>query len=200
MTSSGDGKSLLAQALVKAQATFHAAKKDSLNPHFKSNYADLSSVIDAIKGAFAANNLAFLQPVTWDQGVYFIETVILHASGESMSLGKIRVPLSDTDSQNAQKLGSAITYMRRYHLSSAVGVSQEDDDGNAASARPPAPAPTPRAQSAGPDVPPSPNQLSYIKKMADELGMQAPQVTTAVHASRVIDDLMKAKVAGRGAR
>jgi hypothetical protein len=126
-------------ALVKAQAEFEAAKKDSINPHFRSNYADLSSVIDAIKGAFAKNDLAYLQPVSWrsegqENAYYAIETMVLHSSGQSISFGTMRVPIATSDLGNAQKVGAAITYARRYHLASALGISQEDDDGNSVSA------------------------------------------------------------------
>jgi len=126
----------LAAALVKAQAEIEGAAKDRLNPHFKSKYADLSSVMDAIKPALAKHGLAFVQVSHDSNNAAAIETVIVHSSGETMSCGIVSVPVSKGD---AQGFGSAMTYARRYSLSAAFGVAPEDDDGNAAAAAKPVP-------------------------------------------------------------
>lgn len=200
---------LISKALGLAQAKFHAAKKDSVNPHFRSNYADLSSVIEAIKGPMAEFGLAYLQPLSWESGGYFVETIILHSSGESLSLGKMRVPVPEADSLNAQKVGAAITYARRYHLSSALGISQEDDDGNSVSQpgtsaqrfTPPAanrstPAAPTTNQAAPKDVHnvgPSPKQLEYISKLTSHLGVTPRVPKTGAEASNMIRDLTEEK-------
>lgn len=99
----------------------------------KYKYADLTSVIDAIKPALIRHGLFFTQhPAPHDRGIQ-IETILHHASGESMSLGSLFVP---ADKQNAQGFGSAMTYARRYALVTAFGVPVEDDDGKAASTAP----------------------------------------------------------------
>lgn len=124
------GSQLIA-ALVKAQAELEGAKKDSENPHFRSKYADLASVVDAIKPVSAKFGLAYFQRFHDNEGGIAIETIILHESGEQLSNGILRVPATK---QDAQGYGSAITYARRYSLQTAFGVAPEEDDGTAAAA------------------------------------------------------------------
>lgn len=120
----------LASALAKAQGQIKGALKDSNNPFFKSKYADLSSVVDAIREAWASNGLSYVQCVEpSEKSEVSVETVILHSSGEWMACGVLSLPVSKAD---AQGFGSAMTYARRYSLSAAAGVAPEDDDGNAA--------------------------------------------------------------------
>lgn len=95
----------------------------------KYRYADLGAVIDAIKPALIENDLFFTQhPQPSECGVT-VETMLHHASGESISMGALFVPANKKD---AQGFGSALTYARRYALVTAFGVPTEDDDGNAA--------------------------------------------------------------------
>lgn len=120
----------LPEAMALAFAEIEAATKGANNPHFKTKYADLTSVIEAIKPALVKHGLFFTQnPRPHENGVE-IETVLHHAGGECMSLGSLFVP---ADRNNAQGFGSALTYARRYALVTAFGVPVEDDDGNAAS-------------------------------------------------------------------
>jgi hypothetical protein len=129
MNSSDSIKELAtALAIVQGQLTF--AKKDSKNPFFKSNYADLESVWDACRELLSANGLAIMQfPGEYLDGNMALNTIITHKSGEWMSQ-EMSVPVSKPDAQGA---GSALTYMRRYALAAVVGVVQADDDGNSAS-------------------------------------------------------------------
>lgn len=120
----------IAAAFVKAQAEIEKATKDKTNPHFRSKYADLGAVVDAIKPALEKNGLAFFQKFHHDDNGITVETIIVHESGETMSNGVLSVPASKKD---AQGFGSACTYARRYSLQAAFGVAPEDDDGNAAS-------------------------------------------------------------------
>jgi len=125
----------LAAALAKAQGAMKGAVKDSANPFFKSKYADLASVVEAIRAAFSANGLSYIQTVQSSElDEVRVETMILHSSGEWISCGVLALPVSKND---AQGYGSALTYARRYSLSAAVGVAPEDDDGNAAVAAKP---------------------------------------------------------------
>jgi hypothetical protein len=125
----------LAFALAKAQGAMKGAIKDSANPFFKSKYADLASVVEAIRVAFSSNGLSYIQTVEpSDKDEVRVETTLLHSSGEWISCGILSLPVSKAD---AQGYGSALTYARRYSLSAAVGVAPEDDDGNAASAAKP---------------------------------------------------------------
>lgn len=127
----------LAQAMAAAFAEIEGATKAANNPHFKTKYADLTSVIEAVKPALVNHSLFFTQnPRPHPNGVE-IETVLHHAGGECLSLGSLFVP---ADRGNAQGFGSALTYARRYALVTAFGVPVEDDDGNAAANSPPKPA------------------------------------------------------------
>ena len=124
----------LATALNKAQFQIKGALKDSSNPFFKSKYADLSSVVEAIREALHENGLSYVQISHDRESAACIETLIMHASGEWLSCGPVSAPVSKND---AQGFGSAMTYARRYSLSAAFGVAPEDDDGNAAASAPP---------------------------------------------------------------
>ena len=129
----------LAAALSKAQGMIKGAAKDSENPHFKSRYADLASVWEACREALTKNDLAIAQPISGGPDTINITTILLHKSGESIeSMFTIRPTKPD-----AQGIGSAITYGRRYGLAAMVGVAPDDDDGNAASAPSTAPAKAP---------------------------------------------------------
>lgn len=121
----------LAGALVKALAEIEGAAKDKVNPHFKSKYADLASVIAAIKPVLAKHGLAFTQSTEPSEGGVIVETLLWHEAENlaPRSLGKLFVPANKND---AQGFGSALTYARRYGLMTAFGVPAEDDDGNAA--------------------------------------------------------------------
>jgi hypothetical protein len=120
----------IASALWKAQSEIKAAVKDSTNPHFRSKYADLGSVVDAVKPALSKHGITFLQGVHDAVDGVAVETMLLHTSGEWIS-STMRIPAVK---QDAQGYGSAITYGRRYGLQSMCGVPAEDDDGNAATA------------------------------------------------------------------
>lgn len=118
----------LAAALSVAQGEIENATKGSSNPHFKSKYADLAEIINAVRPVFSAHGLAYTQCPSYESGIVSVETVLMHKSGQFMS-STISAPVSK---QDAQGVGSAITYCRRYSLAAVAGVGQEDDDGNAA--------------------------------------------------------------------
>jgi len=122
----------IASALLTAQRSITFAVKDSKNPHFKSTYADLGSVIDACKPALNEAGIAFMQmPAPSDPGTIALTTRLIHESGEWIE-STATCPLPKNDPQG---YGSANTYLRRYALAAAVGLYQDDDDGNAASKR-----------------------------------------------------------------
>jgi hypothetical protein len=118
----------LFEALAKAQAAFSPIKKDRTNPFFKSKYADLQAVIEATKKPLSENGLAFIQ-ITYVNGGVKVISILGHSSGQWIR-GTLSMPVSKMD---AQGIGSAITYGRRYSQQAIIGVSaEEDDDGNAA--------------------------------------------------------------------
>jgi len=120
----------IAAAFVKAQSQFGKALKTSVNPHFKSKYADLSSCIDAVVGSLNANGIGLMQRTYECKDGVMVETMFVHESGEVMECGLLHVPASKHD---AMGFGSALTYARRYSLLTASGLSPDDDDGVAAS-------------------------------------------------------------------
>jgi hypothetical protein len=121
----------IAAALSKAQATMGVALKDSTNPHFRSKYADLTSIITASRDALTSNDLAVLQRAQPHERGVQIQTTIVHSSGEWISDAGLFLPAAKLDPQG---FGSAATYCRRYGLAAMLGIVQDDDDGNAASA------------------------------------------------------------------
>jgi hypothetical protein len=122
----------IADALVKAQAAMKPALKDSRNPHFNSRYADLASVWDAIREPLTSNGLSVIQMVGSNElEKTTLTTRVTHVSGEWIE-STWQIPVGKQDPQG---LGSAISYARRYALASAIGVVQDDDDGNAAMPR-----------------------------------------------------------------
>ena len=132
-----DTMAKLAPAIASALAEIHNASKDSKNPHFKSSYASLASVIDATKATLAGHGLVVVQAPGWNDGRVTVTTRIVHASGEWIE-ATAEAPLPKADPQG---VGSAVTYLRRYSLAALCGITQEDDDGETASRRPVKPAP-----------------------------------------------------------
>ncbi len=149
----------IAAALSKAQGEMENASKDSANPFFRSKYADLASVREAVRVPLAKHGLAVVQfpkteylgtpePYEWTAKsgekrygvrvccVVGVLTRIVHASGQWME-DSVTTMLPTGD---PQAVGSAITYLRRYALQSVAGIAPEDDDGEAAHSRGPAPA------------------------------------------------------------
>lgn len=118
----------LTTALVKAQREIDSAIKDSANPFFKSRYADLSAVIDAIKEPLNKHGISFVQLV--EDNV--VETYLFHESGEYIG-GRTNIIVAKMN--DPQAMGSAITYAKRYGLQAIVGLPTADDDGNAASGK-----------------------------------------------------------------
>lgn len=155
----------LAKALSAVQAELKPAVKDSQNPFFRSTYADLNSVWDSCRVLLSNNNLAVsqLNQVT-DLGV-IVETVLMHESGEWIS-GEILLPLTK---QDAQGVGSAMTYGRRYGLAAIIGiVADDDDDGNAASQQRAAQKPVTKPQPK--EVKPIGDRIKNVEKAIRDLG------------------------------
>ena len=123
----------LAGALAKAQSQMQSAKKDVTNTFFKSKYADLASVVEVIKAPLSDNGLSYSQLTDVDDSGVYVETILMHQSGEWIG-GRLRMPVAKAN--DPQALGSAMTYCRRFALQAIVGVSAEDDDANKAGNKP----------------------------------------------------------------
>lgn len=121
----------LAQALASAQSEMKAARMNAVNPFLKTKYADLSSVIDAIKQPLAHNGLSFVQMPFSSNGEMGVQTRLMHSSGQWME-SQFSLPMNEERGKSmAQVAGSVITYLRRYALSAMLGVvADEDADGN----------------------------------------------------------------------
>jgi hypothetical protein len=158
-----DSISNIAAALLKAQQEITFAAKDSKNPAFKSTYANLESVIEAIKGPLNANGVVFMQTFSpSNPGFLALSTRLLHTSGEWIE-DEMTVPLQKND---AQGYGSAATYSRRYALAAITGLYQADDDGQEAAK----PQPVAKVRTVSAD------QITAITDAATEAGIAIAEI------------------------
>lgn len=146
----------IATALLKAQSEMSNPKKGATNPFFKSKYADLNSIREAVIPTLNANGISVLQPIVHVDGKNFVKTILLHETGEMLeSLTEIVY----NKINDAQAQGSGISYARRYSLQSFVCVGADDDDGQKA-------------------VEPKPNATTEILKKAKDGGFSLEQIKT----------------------
>lgn len=141
-----DGAKEFWSAFLVAQQNMDAASKNKANPHLKSKYADLGSVIDECKPALNAAGLVYTQhPESCRDGVIGVRTKVVHAATGYIGIDAVtEIPCG----ADAQKAGSAITYAKRYALQAVCGIPSEDDDGHHASRpTPPRREPPPAAKS-----------------------------------------------------
>ena len=154
--------SALAKALPKAQAAIAKVTKDALNPHFSNKYASLTEIADAVLPAMNANGITVMQPVSAGANAVQVTTMLLHESGQWFR-STHTVPVSRND---AQGVGSALTYARRQALQALLTVAPagEDDDGEGSvgrgSGRPPLP----------PSEPQRPSLLDRAARLEKTLG------------------------------
>ena len=112
--------------LLSTQKRIGVISKDQTNPYYEHKYADINTIIDMVKPILNDEGLLLLQPLSNIDGKPAIKTIIMCKDGEIFDT--IVLP----EDQNPQKMGSAITYFRRYALQSMLFMQAEDDDGNAA--------------------------------------------------------------------
>lgn len=199
----------LMTALSKAQGKMKPAVFNKINPHFKSKYADLASIWDAIRIPFSENGLSVIQTVESKEGyTHVMVTTLAHASGQFI---RSEMPIMLTDTK-PQALGSALTYYRRYALSAIAGVTaDEDDDGNIAQEEQhiqesrqqvQAPRNEQRLQ-ASPNRPISEKQIDLIMRLCkgdvshicQHLGVQDLNELSSQDASKIIESLKPRKEA-----
>lgn len=163
----------LAAALAKAQSEMGFAAKDSTNPFFKSNYADLASCIEAARLPLSKNGLSVSQmPDHTPEGTNLV-TILMHVSGQYL---ECTYPLKPTK-DDPQGMGSAISYARRYCFSSIIGLASADDDGNVASGQ------------GAPVIPKvSKIQADQIRKQLTDLGKDDTRIK-AFYAIAKLEDL-----------
>lgn len=115
-------------SLVKARAEFPVLLKNSINPHYKSRYSDLDAVIECVTPSLSKYGICIFQAVEQIGELNCLVTYLYHESGESL---KSSYPLPNIS--DPQKLGSSVTYARRYSICAALSIAADsDDDGNAA--------------------------------------------------------------------
>lgn len=166
----------LGTALAKAQAEMGNPKFDKLNPHFKNKFASLAAVRDAVIPVLSKHGISCLQDLTNVEGGVACTTILLHTSGQMLTFGPLKMPVSKPD---AQGFGSAATYARRYHLMAVANVvGDEDDDANEATGKP-APSVGIGIHSPMGDVKPSPDALKYAN--AFQAALADPKATYQVH-------------------
>lgn len=118
------------QKLADAKAEIGAISKDSTNPFYKSKYFDINNLLAHVERILLKNGLLCLQPII--DGV--VITQIFDIEIEHGCCIESSIPL--TDENDPQKLGSQISYFRRYTLSSLLAIQSEDDDANSAKPKP----------------------------------------------------------------
>lgn len=121
----------LATSLAKAQSEMGAVHKDQDNPYFRSKFAGLSTVWEAVKPALTKNGLSIVQMPGSDERGYFVQTQLLHSSGQWIRSTTYMKPAKE----DPQGIGSLISYARRYALQAMVMACPDDDDGEAAMGR-----------------------------------------------------------------
>lgn len=157
----------IAKAIVKFHAALPKVPKNSINPHFKSKYASLSDILEAIDPILHTCGLAVVQ---LPQGEFDLETILVHDSGETV---RSVVTMKPTKS-DPQGFGSAVTYYRRYALGAILSLNiDDDDDGNEASK--PAPKPEPKVE-AKPVDPARKAQLDDAKAFLTSLSASNTQI------------------------
>jgi|688.fasta_scaffold614850_2 predicted RNA-binding protein with PUA-like domain len=125
----------LAKALIDFNGRVSKITKDAKNPFFKSNYASLSNIQDAISKPLADSGLTYSQMPT---GVNGLCTILIHAESGEYLMDSFIMPVSKPN--DPQAVGSAITYAKRYALAGILGLNiDDDDDGNKAAEKPDAP-------------------------------------------------------------
>ncbi len=111
--------------LWKAKQEIEAVKKNAKNPHFKNNYADINALIEAVEPVLLKYNLLLMQPI---ESGHVVTRIIDCEDGNSVE-SSMRLP----EINDPQKVGSAVTYFRRYTLQSLLSLQAEDDDAQSAS-------------------------------------------------------------------
>lgn len=115
---------LITTALITAKAQFNPIHKNKVNPHFKSKYATLDEILEAIAPALLANNLLLIQPTIVKDNLTVLKTILIHAeSGEQLE-SELTIPTI----ADPQKLGAAMTYYRRFSICSLLAIAPDDDD------------------------------------------------------------------------
>ena len=182
-------------ALAAAQTEMETVRKGSVNPHFKSRYADLADVLSAVLPALNRNGMALFHTIVLDGGERVMRTILAH--GDSGTQIECDVPLI-VQKNDMQGMKSATTYAKRIGAESVTGIAPEDDDGNAAAAAAPRqqskPAPKPAEKPANDAAEKATEYLSEADTLDDlaERWKSLPNSTRALPAVQASKDAKKA--------
>jgi hypothetical protein len=179
----------LAESLAKAQAGIKSITKDRTNPHFKNRYATLDAILDAVRPTLAAQGLSIVQGASESTQGFNVETYLVHSSGEYIA-NVVAVPVSK---QDAQGVGSAMTYGRRYGVSALLALSTDEDDDGEAAAKKPAPKPEPKPATMDTDEH-TPIGTKWDGTDADAIGYVFP-VAFKGHEGKKMGDIPKPDLA-----
>ena len=113
------------QKLFNLQQEIGTISKDTSNPFYKSKYFDINSLINQLNPLLRKHKLLLLQPI--EEDCVYSKLICIDGTGGVISALKL------PEINDPQKLGSAITYYRRYTLASLLGLQAVDDDANVAS-------------------------------------------------------------------
>jgi hypothetical protein len=160
MNTQSDNIADLAASLAKTQSEMGAVHKDQDNPYFRSKFAGLSTVWEAVKPSLTKNGLSVVQMPSSDERGYYVETMLLHASGQWLKNRTYMKPVKD----DPQGIGSLISYARRYALQAMVMVCPEDDDGELAMGR-----------DTKPVVSPQPVKKAETPRQVEKAATEAPK-------------------------
>lgn len=174
----------LATALSKAQGEMTHAEKGKKNDHFGNTYADIASIIEAIREPFSKYGLSYAQMPTYLEGKAVLATRMMHASGQWI---ESHTPILASKA-DAQGFGSGLTYARRYALAAIAGIAQDDDDGHAAaqstrnqSKKPAAsPPPKPPVDNRRNEAPVSQDQIKMLFTVAGDKSIKHEQMKMIV--------------------
>lgn len=119
----------LYKKLLAIQKEVKGITKDSENPFFKSKYFDINGLLDELKPILNKHGVVVMQPLTHVNGTLALETIVVDEESGEETKSICLLP----ENPDPQKMGSAITYFRRYSLQSLFLLQAEDDDGNVAS-------------------------------------------------------------------
>jgi hypothetical protein len=159
----------LAHALAAARVEFPTIEKDSVNPHFRNRYADLASILKAVVPVLSRHGLALTQPTLFEDGQLLLRTELIHAATGDIIASVYPVQPSKPDPQG---VGSALTYARRYSLTSLLAIAADDDDDGHQASQPPRQQQQQRPPERQPERQPAPagdEFLMWIERAAQKL-------------------------------
>ena len=153
-------------ALLSVTASMQA-EKDGKNPHFRSDYMTLDGILNTVKPILKNVGIVILQSIDDDSGLIRCTTRLIHTSGEYVECDTI----VHADKMTPQGNGTAITYATRYSITTALGIAEADDDGNAAevASAPKKPVSKPKPKPATAKVEPKKNNGVLSEDVADKI-------------------------------